>query len=1008
MNHFETTILGRLLEPALSLRLALTLLHFLWQGALLGLAAFAADRVLRRASSRTRYAIFVGILAIMGAALPATFLLVRTAEPQNELATALKPTPAAVVMTNSSPAVTPRAIAKASRSADSIPETEPELITDLGPTDAFLESPPTANELPTARLKPYAAAVTLAYLTGIVLMLTRLAIALQGGRRLRLAATPIPDGPIAELVRRQAIQLGLKTAPLVAWCTRNSVPVVVGILRPMILLPSALATGFDPSQLEALLTHELAHIRRFDPLVNLLQRLIEVLLFFHPAVWYVSRRVSAERENACDDLVVSAGWPAVRYAQALLQMAEFCAAARGIAPQPNTALAASGANSSQFKRRVLRLLEIEDSPKVRISRGGVLLLAATAVLVGAIPTLIRRVTAQDQAVNAPVQADAAAPLVDRPGTANKSSAALDRVLAAWKKRQDRVRSFHFVWDTRMILPKGFSFPNQPPVIAGLDSWGVDVDLDKAMDFTIPKSEWWGQGTDRFRSDLSRVAYDETAGWKQRARLRLIDIGQLHSRLQVPLDRGQAPLMSIWRTVSINNPRRSRGLAGDSLGRNRNVDLGPLRLSFRPFAEPPDNSLPYSPKANVWTPENCKVVGENAIVGAVHCIKLEHHLDYILETCWVDPNRDDVVVLWERQQRNMPARSVSIEYQHDHDQGWVPSRWSWQASGLVGGGARTPASFEATVTSYKINEKFRDDPFANTSPPDTRVYDVTVDRPTAEASDRSDAVQAQESRRTLGAITAAWTRRQARYKSFKFSWKRQAAERGASSHTVCVDGDRFASQYQANWDMPVLQMSANDRRPRRERSPTHSGHEFRVTFDGKTTTRYSISNGDAEPLVTLSAGHDDTAGQFPGDKYLLYTFRPMDRELRSIDLSKFKVAPGGGTIGDTPCVVIETDVVRGDQQSFWLDPARDYLVLREHWTLNGQDCQRVDLTYRPDPTYGWIPTAWVDANAGSGGSMGSACTDTVTNYSINQPVPNSEFKIEIPKGAQVNDMRKRNS
>ena len=234
---------------------------------------------------------------------------------------------------------------------------------DLGPAEAFIESPAATNEPPTARLKPYAAAVTLTYLAGIVLMLARLAVALQGGRRLRLAATPISEGPITELVRRQAQQIGLKTAPLVAWCGRISVPVVVGIVRPMILLPSALATGFDPSQLEALLTHELAHIRRFDPLVNLLQRLIEVLLFFHPAVWYVSRRVSAERENACDDLVLSAGWPACAYAQALVQMAEFCAAARGISPQSKAALAASGGESSQFKRRVLRLLEIDDAPK---------------------------------------------------------------------------------------------------------------------------------------------------------------------------------------------------------------------------------------------------------------------------------------------------------------------------------------------------------------------------------------------------------------------------------------------------------------------------------------------------------------------------------------------------------------------------------------------------------------------------------------------------------------------
>src|ERR1700722_5727965 len=391
MNHFETTIIGRLLEPALSLRLTLTLLHFLWQGALLGLAAFAADRVLRRASSRTRYAIFVGILAAMGAALPATFLLIRAAEPQSNLPDELVSTFEPVVMTSLSPVVTPRPIGKASRPADTIRDRQPERITDLGPAGAFIESPATTNEPPTARLKPYAAAVTLTYLAGIVLMLTRLAVAVQVGRRLQFAATPISEVTITELVLRQAIQLGLKTAPLVAWCSRISVPVVVGIVRPMILLPSALATGFDPSQLEALLTHELAHIRRFDPLVNLLQRLIEVLLFFHPAVWYVSRRVSAERENACDDLVVAAGWTAIRYAQALLEMAEFCAAARGIAPQPNTALAATGANSSQFKRRVLRLLEIEDAPRVRLSRGGVILAVTAIVLLAVTPKVIRAV-----------------------------------------------------------------------------------------------------------------------------------------------------------------------------------------------------------------------------------------------------------------------------------------------------------------------------------------------------------------------------------------------------------------------------------------------------------------------------------------------------------------------------------------------------------------------------------------------------------------------------------------
>jgi beta-lactamase regulating signal transducer with metallopeptidase domain len=78
---------------------------------------------------------------------------------------------------------------------------------------------------------------------------------------------------------------GLKRVPVVALCQRVSVPVVVGILKPMTLLPPALLCGLDPNQLAAILSHELAHIRRYDLIVNLLQRIVEALLFFHPVTW---------------------------------------------------------------------------------------------------------------------------------------------------------------------------------------------------------------------------------------------------------------------------------------------------------------------------------------------------------------------------------------------------------------------------------------------------------------------------------------------------------------------------------------------------------------------------------------------------------------------------------------------------------------------------------------------------------------------------------------------------
>ncbi len=83
-----------------------------------------------------------------------------------------------------------------------------------------------------------------------------------------------------------------------------AVPVMVGWIKPVVLLPAAALSGLTPTQVEALIAHELAHVRRHDYIVNLLQSVVETLLFYHPAVWWVSARVRAEREHCCDDLAV--------------------------------------------------------------------------------------------------------------------------------------------------------------------------------------------------------------------------------------------------------------------------------------------------------------------------------------------------------------------------------------------------------------------------------------------------------------------------------------------------------------------------------------------------------------------------------------------------------------------------------------------------------------------------------------------------------------------------------
>ena len=120
--------------------------------------------------------------------------------------------------------------------------------------------------------------------------------------------------------RRLAYRLGLPAAAHVVESALVDVPTVVGWLRPAILLPIAALASLTPAQVEAILAHELAHIRRHDYAVNVLQTIAETLLFYHPAVWWISKRIRVEREHCCDDIAVAICGDPLGYAQALAEL----------------------------------------------------------------------------------------------------------------------------------------------------------------------------------------------------------------------------------------------------------------------------------------------------------------------------------------------------------------------------------------------------------------------------------------------------------------------------------------------------------------------------------------------------------------------------------------------------------------------------------------------------------------------------------------------------------------
>jgi TonB family protein len=187
-------------------------------------------------------------------------------------------------------------------------------------------------------------------------------------------------------------------------------PSVVGWIRPVILLPAATLLGLTPEQLEAVLAHEFAHIRRYDYLVNVLQMVVETLLFYHPAVWWTSARIRHERELCCDDLAVSLCGDPVCYARALTKLERL----RSLAPRM-----AMGSNDGPLLYRIQRLTGAATRRFGPSRLPGILSICLALACVGLCVTW-SRVHAQEVKVSpaAPKTAAATAPpqaVADAPG-----------------------------------------------------------------------------------------------------------------------------------------------------------------------------------------------------------------------------------------------------------------------------------------------------------------------------------------------------------------------------------------------------------------------------------------------------------------------------------------------------------------------------------------------------------------------------------------------------------------
>jgi beta-lactamase regulating signal transducer with metallopeptidase domain len=326
-----------LLAPDVLRTLGLALLHFIWQGAAIAVLAAAVTALFRQAA--VRYALLVAALILMITAPVITFFTLRDAGRFSSAPT--QPIAAAGAIAHSVNLAAQRAAGSVTSSAFT-----PSWL------NLFVEL----------------------WFAGVLLFSLRTAGGLFLIARLRRRNSIPVSGEVLALCFD--MQDRLRITRLIRFCRSLHVdaPAVIGWFRPVVLLPITALSGLSEAQLRAVIAHELAHIRRFDAFFNLLQVAAETLLFYHPAIWWTSKRIRAERENCCDDVALAVCGNPAEYARALAMMEESRVA-------PALAMAA---NRGPLAERVARLLGI--SSRASTLRNAGLLFAvlciASALLAG--------------------------------------------------------------------------------------------------------------------------------------------------------------------------------------------------------------------------------------------------------------------------------------------------------------------------------------------------------------------------------------------------------------------------------------------------------------------------------------------------------------------------------------------------------------------------------------------------------------------------------------------------
>ena len=371
-------MLHLLMQSAWIDRIGWVLVHSLWQFALVALLAVVLQRALGRCSAAVRYRALLAAMSTLvvvplvtwfspwAADAPAAAVKLRPLEESRDVLPPLHVSP-------SRPGN--HTTAMAAGTSEFRGETAVKPQAEPLPSERAATDPISTWSRVKQYVQPWLTQIVLVWFAGVFLSAFRPLLGWHTVRRLRtVGVSPVPDA-VHAVMDRVTKRLRLARAVELLQSALVKTPAVVGCFRPAILLPLCVVTRLPEAQLELILAHELAHIRRHDYLVNLLQALVETLFFYHPAVWWLSRQIRNERENCCDDVAMATGGSRADYGRALLAVAELRAAVPGLS------LAAGGGS---LLARIRRIAGCEPAP--RVTGGGVLCLILVSLAICAAVT----------------------------------------------------------------------------------------------------------------------------------------------------------------------------------------------------------------------------------------------------------------------------------------------------------------------------------------------------------------------------------------------------------------------------------------------------------------------------------------------------------------------------------------------------------------------------------------------------------------------------------------------